>query len=162
MIIRQYILICALGITVTACSGSSDNQQTAAPQTAAPQTMAPAAQPGMQQGAVMPEGHPAIQQGTAMPGHTELSQSQMAAIAAAKSIPKQGTVLDMMHAAGYTYMQVDTGDGKPLWIAATMMRVKPQQKVQWGDAAMMTNFTSKTLHRTFDKILFVSNAQVIE
>jgi hypothetical protein len=161
MIIRQYILICALGITVTACSGSSDNQQTAAPQTAAPQadssqTMAPAAHPAM------PAGHPDIQQGAAMPGHTELSQSQMAAIAAAKSIPKEGTVLDMMHAAGYTYMQVDTGDGKPLWIAATMMRVKPQQKVQWGDAAMMTNFTSKTLHRTFDKILFVSNAQVIE
>lgn len=158
MIIRKYALICALGITVTACSGSSDNQQSSAPQTAAPQadssqTMAPA---------TLPPGHPSMQQGTAMSGQQELSQSQMAAIAAAKSIPKQGTVLDMMHAAGYTYMQVDTGNGKPLWIAATMMRVKPQQKVQWGDAAMMTNFTSKTLHRTFDKILFVSNAQVIE
>jgi hypothetical protein len=25
--------------------------------------------------------------------------------------PKQGTVLEMMHAAGYTYMKVDTGTG---------------------------------------------------
>jgi hypothetical protein len=153
MTIRKFALICAIGMTVTACSGSSDNQQATAPQTAAPQTTAPAAQA---------PAHPAMQQGAAMPGHPALSQSQIDAIAAAKSIPKQGTVLDMMHAAGYTYMQVDTGDGKPLWIAATMMRVKPQQKVQWSDAALMSNFTSKTLHRTFDKILFVSNAQVIE
>lgn len=148
MTIRKYALICAIGITVTACSGSSNDQQTGAAQTDSPAAQAPA--------------HPAMQQGAATEGHPALSQSQMEAIAAAKPIPKQGTVLDMMHAGGYTYMQVDTGDGKPLWIAATMMRVKPQQKVQWSDAALMSNFTSKTLHRTFDKILFVSNAQVIQ
>jgi hypothetical protein len=59
-------------------------------------------------------------------------------------------------------MQVDVGADKPMWIAATMMRVQPQQKVKWTDAAMMKNFPSKTLHRTFDEILFVSNAQVVE
>jgi hypothetical protein len=68
----------------------------------------------------------------------------------------------MMHAAGYTYMHVDTGNGDPVWIAATMMRVKPEQKVQWSDAAVMRNFKSSSLHRTFSEILFVSNASVIE
>ena len=80
----------------------------------------------------------------------------------ASDAPKQGAVLEMMHAAGYTYMQVDVGADKPVWIAATMMRVKPQDKVQWADAAVMRNFDSKTLHRTFDEILFVSNASVIQ
>jgi hypothetical protein len=98
---------------------------------------------------------------SAAPGHP-LNPAQQAAVDAAQGMPKQGTVLEMMHAAGYTYMHVDTGSGEPLWIAATMMRVKPQQQVQWTDAAVMQNFASKSLHRTFDQILFVSNASVVE
>jgi hypothetical protein len=43
-----------------------------------------------------------------------------------------------------------------------MMRVKQQDNVQWADAAVMKNFASKSLHRTFDEILFVSNASVIQ
>lgn len=80
----------------------------------------------------------------------------------ASDMPKQGTVKEMMHASGYTYMNVDTGADEPMWIAATMMRVKPEDKVQWSDAAVMRNFKSSTLHRTFDEILFVSNASVIQ
>jgi len=79
----------------------------------------------------------------------------------ASDMPTQGTVLEMMHAAGYTYMKLDTGADKPIWIAATMMRVQPKDKVQWADAAVMRNFASKSLHRTFDEILFVSSASII-
>ena len=133
-----------LAILLAGCSDSTDS------------TTAPAAQ---QQGAApaqpaMPAGHPAGQQ--------QLSATQQAALAAAKGLPKQGTVLEMMHAAGYTYMNIDVGSGKPVWIAATMMRVKPQQVVRWGDAAVMKNFNSKTLHRTFEEIQFVSNASVVQ
>lgn len=135
---RNLSIVCALGLALIACS-DSDNKQAAQPKVAAPATQVPA-QPGQQQ----------------------LSPSQQAAIAAAKDLPKQGKVLEMMHAAGYTYMNVDAGTGKPMWIAATMMRVKPEQNVKWTDAAVMNNFASKSLHRTFDQILFVSNAQVIE
>ena len=77
-------------------------------------------------------------------------------------MPKQGTVLEMMHAAGYTYMKIDTGSAEPLWIAATMMRAQINDKVQWSDAAVMHNYTSKSLHRTFDKILFVSSASIVK
>ena len=109
---------------------------------------------------------PAAQATNQAPGQTApahpLNPQQQAAIDAAKGLPKQGTVKEMMHASGYTYMNVDTGAGDPVWIAATMMRVKPQDKVQWSDAAVMRNFNSKSLHRTFDEILFVSNASVVQ
>lgn len=140
MTFRTTLLLSALAILLVACSDSDDKQA------AAPQQAAPASQPANQG---MPAGHP-------------MSPQQQAAINAAKGLPKQGTVLEMMHAAGYTYMHVDTGSEKPVWIAATMMRVKANDKVQWADAAVMRNFPSKSLHRTFDEILFVSNASVIQ
>ena len=56
-------------------------------------------------------------------------------------------------------MQVET-DGKEKWIAATMMNVKRHDTVSWTDAAVMTNFTSSTLRKTFDEILFVSKASI--
>ena len=138
MICRKLTTVCALSLTIMACS-DSENNQTSQTESEAPTAQAPA-QPGQQQ----------------------LSPTQQAAIAAAKNLPKQGKVMEIMHAAGYTYMNVDAGTGKPLWIAASMMRIKPQQNVKWTDAAVMNNFTSKSLHRTFDQILFVSNAKVIE
>jgi hypothetical protein len=140
MTYRIFALLSALALLLAGCSDSDDSKQ------AATQQAAPASQSANQS---MPQGHP-------------LSPQQQAAINAAKGLPKQGTVLEMMHAAGYTYMHVDTGAEKPVWIAATMMRVKPQDKVQWADAAVMRNFPSKSLHRTFDEILFVSNASVIQ
>ena len=74
-------------------------------------------------------------------------------------LPKNGKVIKAMHAAGYTYMQLEK-DGKEFWIASTMMNVKKDDHVRWADAAVMKNFTSSTLHRTFDEILFVSNAEL--
>ena len=104
----------------------------------------------------------ATPQQTTAPAANPMTPQQQAAVTAAKDMPKQGVVKEMMHAAGYTYMNVDTEEGKPLWIAATMMRVKLEDKVQWADAAAMHNFNSKSLHRTFDKILFVSSASVVK
>jgi hypothetical protein len=96
------------------------------------------------------------------PAGKQLSPAQQQAVDDAKGMAKQGVVKEMLHAAGYTYMNVDTGTGKPVWIAATMMRVKNGNTVQWADAAVMRNFNSKSLHRTFDEILFVSNASVVQ
>lgn len=133
-----FLALSAIVIGLAGCSDST-NSQTSAP---AQQSAAPASQQA-------PAGH-------------KLSPQQQAAVDAAKGMPKQGTVKEMMHAAGYTYMNVDTGDGKTMWIAATMMRVKPENKVQWADAAVMRNFKSSSLHRTFDEISFVSNASVVQ
>ena len=152
MNLRKLFLVCVCSLILIACSDSSDSKQAdQSAESTTPMANAPA--------------HPPVQQNTQQnmqQGQGSLSPAQQAAIEAAKNLPREGTVLEMMHAAGYTYMQVDVGADKPMWIAATMMRVQPQQKVKWTDAAMMKNFPSKTLHRTFDEILFVSNAQVVE
>lgn len=129
------LALCAALFALIGCSESTDTQPAAQATTQTPAQAAPA--------------HP-------------LNPQQQAAIDAAKGMPTQGTVKEMMHASGYTYMNVDTGSGKNIWIAATMMRVKPENKVQWADAAVMRNFNSKSLHRTFDEILFVSNASVVQ
>jgi len=126
-------------LALTACSDSDE----AKPEAEAPAAAAPA------------------QQSAAPAGH-QLSPAQQQALDEAKDMPKQGTVLEMMHAAGYTYMKIDTGSAEPLWIAATMMRAQINDKVQWSDAAVMHNYTSKSLHRTFDKILFVSSASIVK
>jgi len=139
---RNLSIVCAFCLALIACS-DSDNKPAAQSKSAVPVAQVPA-------------------QSEQQQGQRQLSASQQAALAAAKGLPKQGKVLEMMHAAGYTYMNVDTGTGQPMWIAASMMRIKPEQNVKWTDAAVMNNFTSKSLHRTFDQILFVSNAQVIE
>ncbi len=143
---RIFLLISLLPVLLVGCSESTDSTSTA---------------PVGQQQRSMPAGHPGGQ-GMPQAGQQPLSATQRAALDAAKNLPKQGRVLEMMHAGGYTYMNIDVGGGRPVWIAATMMRVKPQQVVRWGDAAMMRNFNSKTLHRTFEEIQFVSGASVVQ
>ena len=137
----KHVFFLALSAVAFGLAGCSDSTDTSAP---AEQSAAPAAN---QQQA--PAGH-------------KLTPQQQAAVDAAKDMPKQGVVKEMMHAAGYTYMNVDTGDGKQVWIAATMMRVKPENTVKWSDAAVMRNFKSSSLHRSFDEIMFVSNASVVQ
>ncbi len=138
----KQLFIMALIATLLSLIGCSESTDTQAPQ----QSAAPAAQTSSQ---------------TQPPGDTTMPQQQTA-IDTAKELPKQGVVKKMMHASGYTYMSVDTGAGKPVWIAATIMRVKLEDTVQWAGAAVMHNFNSKSLHRTFDKILFVSDATVVK
>jgi len=75
------------------------------------------------------------------------------------NIPKSGKVVKAMHAGGYTYMEMESS-GHVFWIAANMMNVNRNDQVAWSDAALMKNFKSPSLRRTFDEILFVSNARV--
>lgn len=77
--------------------------------------------------------------------------------AAAAAAPNTGTVLQTQQAGGYTYAEVDTGGGQKVWIAGGPIQVKPGDSVQWGEYAAMQNFTSKSLGRTFEQILFVNS-----
>jgi hypothetical protein len=66
-----------------------------------------------------------------------------------------GEIVETMNAAGYTYILLDTGSEK-IWAAATETSVKVGQRVRIPAGELMTDFSSKTLNRTFDKIYFVS------
>ncbi|MCF6218766.1 MAG: hypothetical protein L3J62_06740 [Gammaproteobacteria bacterium] len=115
-------------------------------QQAAPATPAPA-HPPMGDHSGHSADHPA------MPGHTP---SQ-----AAPAHQYQAEVISVTHAAGYTYMEIEF-NGKNTWIAASPVNVKTGDTIAWAGGAPMSNFTSKSLRKTFDEIIFVDQVSVVE
>jgi hypothetical protein len=64
-----------------------------------------------------------------------------------------GKVVETMNTGGYTYVCIEK-KGKKTWAAVPEMKVTVGQKISLAPGQEMDNFTSKTLHRTFDKIIF--------
>ena len=155
---NRFTVLLAAGFTMglAACSGGEQSQAPAQAQTTAVQTA-----PANPQANAAANPHANVQgmvQNTA-PEQSASAQPMQDSASDRYQLPKNGKVIKAMHAAGYTYMQLEK-DGKEFWIASTMMNVKKDDHVRWADAAVMKNFTSSTLHRTFDEILFVSNAEL--
>jgi len=69
-----------------------------------------------------------------------------------------GTVSEVFPAPGYIYLHVAGPEGDE-WIAGPAADIKTGAKIRWNDGAIMKNFASKTLGRTFETIRFV---EVIE
>ncbi len=65
----------------------------------------------------------------------------------------EGKVASTMNSGGYTYVEVDE-NGKKLWVAVLSTEVKTGDRVEFPDSPPMENFHSKTLNRTFEKIIF--------
>ncbi len=72
----------------------------------------------------------------------------------------EGKVLATLDAPGYTYMELANTE-KRFWIAAPTTRVKIGDRVRFEQSLVMKNFNSKTLNRTFDQIIFVNSATVL-
>jgi hypothetical protein len=66
-----------------------------------------------------------------------------------------GLVLESMNAAGYTYMLLESS-GKKTWVAIPETAVAVGTVVKYFEGMAMENFTSKTLNKTFDSIVFSS------
>lgn len=75
--------------------------------------------------------------------------------AAASPEPIHGKIVETMNSGGYTYVQLDTGKEK-LWVATPLMKVSVGQEVNLARGIEMADFTSNTLKRTFDRIIFSS------
>jgi hypothetical protein len=75
---------------------------------------------------------------------------------AVAATPNSGRILQLMQAGGYTYAEVQASGNQKVWIAGGPIQLKVGDSVQWADYAVMRNFTSKSLGRTFEEILFVS------
>lgn len=80
---------------------------------------------------------------------------------AAAMSPSDGKVVSFMNASIYTYMELEAG-AKRFWIAAPTTKVKVGDRVRFVDSMVMENFNSKSLNRTFDRIIFVSSATVLK
>ena len=64
------------------------------------------------------------------------------------------TVLETMDGGGYTYVKVDE-DGAVYWAAAPAAQVAVGDQVNFSEQMMMKNFSSTSLNRTFDELMFV-------
>jgi len=65
----------------------------------------------------------------------------------------KGTVSETMNSGGYTYILLDR-QGKKEWFAVPESLVKVGDEIQLQPGVQMGPYTSPTLKRTFDKILF--------
>jgi len=81
--------------------------------------------------------------------------------AAAGKYPNTGKVLEVMDASIYTYMQVSSDNG-PVWLAASKTNVAKGATISYPNGALMTNFHSKSMNRTFDKIIFLDKIEVLK
>lgn len=93
----------------------------------------------------------------AQPGTQATPQSN--AVPAAAQAPvapatiKKGTVVENINAAGYTYILVDNGQEKT-WIAVMETKVNDGEEISYYDGMVMENLFSKTLDRTFERVIF--------
>ncbi len=81
------------------------------------------------------------------------SQTQPAANTAPAAISLSGKVVETMNSGGYTYVSLED-NGKKTWVAIPATAVKVGQEVTCQPGMEMKNFTSKTLNRTFESIIF--------
>jgi len=73
--------------------------------------------------------------------------------AALDGVALQGQIVETMNSSGYTYLLLDAAQGK-VWIAIPETQVATGQTVTCAPGVTMKEFTSKTLNRTFDSIVF--------
>jgi len=64
-----------------------------------------------------------------------------------------GKVVQTMDSGGYSYAQIEN-KGVKTWVAVPKTKIVKGQNVSFAPGAEMQNFESKTLKRTFDKIIF--------
>ncbi len=68
----------------------------------------------------------------------------------------KGKVLETMDASGYTYAKLDDGSKDGVWAAGPKADLKVGEEVALKGGSVMENFTSKSLNKTFEKIIFAS------
>lgn len=70
----------------------------------------------------------------------------------------KGTVMDVIHAGRYAYIQIETGK-KLVWVAVPGFDGAPGDKVDVPPGVPVADFQSRTLKRKFDMIYFVGGVR---
>lgn len=82
-------------------------------------------------------------------------------VGAQAAAPKNmGVAAEVFDSAGYTYIKVIKSD-QEVWLAVPQTQIEQGVNVVWNDGAEMRNFTSKSLNRTFESILFVDKVSQV-
>ena len=143
------IIALALGL-----AGCKDKPKAEAPQQ-------PAAAPAGQ----MPTGHPPVSPGgPGAPGaanpHANMKAQELPAGVGKKA--KVTQTMDSTTKPPYTYIEVTDEKGQKLWLALPQIKVKVGDTIEYPETTPMTNFTSKTLNRTFEKLAMVPGIRIVK
>ncbi|MEN8195891.1 MAG: hypothetical protein ABFS30_05155 [Pseudomonadota bacterium] len=109
---------------------------------------AAAAAPGQAPVQALPPGHSPVPAAPA--GHPPVP----AGSAAQESLPNAGQVRETIAAGKYTYLHV-TKDGRETWLAIPSRDVPVGAEIRYAEGAVMKDFHSGSLNRTFDEVLFL-------
>jgi len=74
---------------------------------------------------------------------------------------EQGKVVELTSAAGYTYLLLKSGE-HAFWVAGTQVNAKVGDVVSYIKNVEMHNFTSRSINKTFESIIFASMVKVVE
>jgi hypothetical protein len=139
--VKKTVLI-LLVIAALALAGCKDKPKTEAPTAAPQQSQMPAGQPG-----AAPGGDP----------HAGMKAQEIPAGAG-----KKAKVTQTMNSGGYTYVEAADEKGVKIWMALPETKVAKGDNIEYPETPPMVNFQSKTLNRTFEKILFVPGIRIVK
>lgn len=101
----------------------------------------------------MDSGHPHGMGGMGMPGGSPMRPPEGPA--------EEGRVLSVINGGGYSYLELDVG-GKTVWVAGIPVDAKKGDKVRYVENMVMENFTSRSLNRTFERVVFASSVEKVQ
>lgn len=148
------MLLAVLAITAVGCQKKEEAAKPAAPPAAA-QAVAPQAAPQAAQPQAAPQASAPQAPAGANP-HAGLKLKEMT-----PGTGHKGKVLQVIDAGSYTYLEVQE-KGQKLWVAALKAKVSKGETVEFPDSKPMENFQSKSLNKTFDKIIFADSLKVVK
>lgn len=73
---------------------------------------------------------------------------------------KKGKVSQTMNSGGYTYVEAADDKGQKVWLALPETKVAVGDSIEYPETPPMMNFHSKTLNKTFEKILFIPGIRI--
>ena len=99
----------------------------------------------------------AVQNAYAMPDTAPSNQAQQGSQLKTEPVKLSlmGKVVEAMEAGGYTYICLEK-DGKKTWLAVPQVEIAVGEELEFPMGNQMGDFTSKSLKRTFDNIIFTT------
>ncbi len=76
-------------------------------------------------------------------------------------LPNEGLVKNTIQSGGYTYIEVEKNNARE-WLAAPQMELEKGSHIRYSKGIVMKNFHSRTLDKSFEKILLVGSVKVID
>lgn len=93
--------------------------------------------------------------------HKEKLKARYEALIKVQQLPNEGVVKKILQTNTYSYIKVAMKGGV-LWLAAPKIELDINTQIRFGEGTLMPNFFSKSLKRTFPKILFVSEVKKVD